>query len=140
MPVSKAQAVWNGELKSGKGTMELDSEAFKGAYTFASRFEDGEETNPEELIGAALAGCYSMALSGDLGGEGYKPESVKTDADVTLEMVEGAPTITTIRLLVEAKVADIDNDEFQKIAKKTKKNCPVSRVLKANIILEASLK
>ncbi|MEX0610339.1 MAG: OsmC family protein [Balneolaceae bacterium] len=140
MPVKKAQAIWDGELKTGKGTMEFESGAFKGAYTFASRFEDGVGTNPEELIGAALAGCFSMALSGDLGKQGYKPASVKTDADVSLEMVDGAPTITTIQLTVQASVPEIKDEEFQEIANKTKKNCPVSRALKANIMLKAELK
>lgn len=139
MPVKKAQAIWNGDLKSGNGKMEFESQVFEGPYTFASRFEDGEGTNPEELIGAALAGCFSMALSGDLGKEGYNPESVKTDAAVSLDMVDGAPTITTILLTTRAKVSDIDDEEFQKIAAQTKKNCPVSRALNATIELEATL-
>src|SRR5690554_6440869 len=116
MPVKKAEATWEGDLKSGNGVMKLDSGSFEGSYTFASRFEGGKGSNPEELIGAALAGCFSMALANDLAGAGHNPESVKTDAAVSLEMVSGAPTITTIRLQVKALVPGIGDDEFEEFA------------------------
>lgn len=141
MPVKKAEAIWEGDLKSGNGTMKLDSGAYEGAYTFASRFENGKGSNPEELIGAALAGCFSMALSNDLSGAGFNPESIKTDANVTLEMVSGAPTITTIQLSVDANVPGIEDEEFKEFAKNTKKSCPVSRALKGvTIMIETSLR
>jgi osmotically inducible protein OsmC len=140
MPQRKADAIWKGDLKGGKGTMKFGSGAFEGSYSFASRFEEGTGTNPEELIGAAHAGCYSMALSGDLSKAGFTPESVETNANVTLEMVEGAPTISKIKLTVKANIPDIDDDKFQEIANGAKKNCPVSRVLAgADISLDATL-
>lgn len=140
MSLKKAEATWEGDLKSGNGVMKLESGAYEGAYTFASRFENGQGSNPEELIGAALAGCFSMALANDLAGAGFNPESVKTDAAVSLEMVSGAPTITTIRLQTKAHVPGIDEKEFKDFADNTKKNCPVSKALKGvSITLEASL-
>ena len=140
MPQRKADAIWKGDLKGGKGTMKFGSGAFEGSYSFASRFEEGTGTNPEELIGAAHAGCYSMALSGDLSKAGFTPESVETNANVTLEMVDGAPTISKIKLTVKANIPDIDDDKFQEIANGAKKNCPVSRVLAgADISLDATL-
>lgn len=141
MPDKKASAVWNGDLKSGNGTVEVESGAFESSYTFASRFEQGEGTNPEELIGAAHAGCYSMALSNELHSAGHESNSVDTKAVVTLETVDGAPTISTIKLTAVADVPGMDESEFQKIAEATKEACPVSRALKAvKIELEASLK
>src|SRR5690625_4634486 len=98
MPDKKAEAVWNGDLKKRKVTMKLGSGSYEGDFTFASRFENGAGTNPEELIGAAHAGCFSMALSNELAQAGYNPESVATNATVTLETVDGAPTISTITL------------------------------------------
>lgn len=140
MPQRKADAIWKGDLKGGKGTMKFGSGAFEGSYSFASRFEEGTGTNPEELIGAAHAGCYSMALSGDLSKAGFTPKSVETNANVTLEMVDGAPTISKIKLTVKANIPDIDDDKFQEIANGAKKNCPVSRVLAgADISLDATL-
>lgn len=140
MPKRKAEAVWSGDLKSGKGTMKFGSGAFEGMYSFASRFEDGTGTNPEELIGAAHAGCYSMALSNELASAGFDPKSVKTDATVTLETVEGNPTISTILLKVNADIPEIDDEEFQEYAEGAKKNCPVSRALAGvNIKLDATL-
>lgn len=136
MPQRKANAVWNGNLKSGKGTMKFGSGAFEGKYSFASRFEEGTGTNPEELIGAAHAGCYSMALSNELASSGFTPESVETDATVSLEK----GSITTIHLNVTAKVADIDDEKFQEIAEGAKKNCPVSKALTGvEISLDATL-
>ncbi|MFN1834660.1 OsmC family protein [Balneola sp. MJW-20] len=141
MPVKNANAVWNGDLKSGKGTMSLGSGTFEGAYTFATRFEDADGTNPEELIGAAHAGCFSMAFSNELAKAGFVPESVETHAEVTLEMIDGAPTISTISLKVNAQVPGIDDDKFQEIAEGAKKNCPVSRALASvnTIKLDATL-
>lgn len=140
MPKRKAEAVWNGDLKNGKGTMKFGSGAYEGSYSFASRFEDGTGTNPEELIGAAHAGCYSMALSNELAEAGFTPQSVETNADVTLEMVDGNPTISKILLKVEADIPDIKNAEFQDFAEGAKKNCPVSKALAGvEISLETSL-
>ena len=131
--------MWNGDLKSGNGNLKLGSGMFEGAYSFVSRFEDGEGTNPEELIAAAHAGCYSMALSNELAKAGHDTKSVDTKATITLEMIDGAPTISKIKLNATATVPGLDNDEFQKIAEATKDACPVSRVLNAQIILEAEL-
>ncbi|MDZ7657933.1 OsmC family protein [Fodinibius sp.] len=140
MPTRKAKASWNGDLKNGKGNMSFGSGAYKGSYSFKSRFEDGTGTNPEELIGAAHAGCYSMALSGELAKAGYAPEAVTTNADVALEMVDGNPAITTITLNVTGNIPDIDEDEFLELAEGAKKNCPVSKALAGvNIKLNAML-
>ena len=126
MTVSTANAVWNGTLKEGSGTMKLGSEPAVFPFTFASRFEDGKETNPEELIGAAQAGCFSMFLAALLGGDGYPPTSIATSATVHLE--EG-PTITTIELETTAEVANIDEAAFLEYVQKAEKNCPVSKAL-----------
>lgn len=140
MPTRKAEASWNGDLKNGNGKMSFGSGAYTGSYSFKSRFEEGTGTNPEELIGAANAGCFSMALAADLAEAGYTPEAVTTNADVTLEMVDGDPAITTIKLNVEANVPDIDKDEFLEFAEGAKKNCPVSKALAGvNIELNAKL-
>jgi len=129
MPKRNAHAVWNGDLQNGKGTMEFGSGAFEGNYTFKSRFEEGEGTNPEELIGAAHAGCYSMALSNELAEAGFDPESVETNAEVNLGTVDGEPTITTITLNVEANVPGIEENKFNTLANGAKENCPVSKAL-----------
>ena len=126
MTVSNANAVWNGTLKEGSGTMKLGSEPAVFPFTFASRFEDGKETNPEELIGAAQAGCFSMFLAALLGGDGYSPTRIATSATVHLE--EG-PTITTIELETKAEVANIDEPTFMEYVENAKKNCPVSKAL-----------
>lgn len=140
MPKRKAKATWNGDLKNGKGSMSFGSGAYEGAYSFKSRFEEGTGTNPEELIGAAHAGCFSMALSADLAEAGYAPESVTTNADVSLEIVDGDPAITTIQLNVKANIPDIEEDSFMEIAEGAKKNCPVSKALSGvNIVLNAEL-
>ncbi len=125
-----AEAVWQGSLKEGKGTMKLGSGAYEGAYTWSSRFEEGTGTNPEELIGAAHAGCYSMALSGDLGKVGITPDRIFTRAQVTLGRVDGRARITHIHLDTEVKVTGIDAEKFQEIAAATKEGCPVSAALK----------
>jgi len=140
MTTTSANAVWNGNLNKGSGKMSLESGAFDGKYTFASRFENGKETNPEELIGAAHAGCFSMALSHDLSEAGFVPESVTTKADVNLDMVDGVPTITTIKLTCKAVVSSISDEAFQAQVADTKTNCPVSRALAGvDIVVEATL-
>ncbi len=140
MPTRKAEAKWTGDLKNGKGNMSFGSGAYEGAYSFKSRFEEGTGTNPEELIGAANAGCFSMALAADLADAGFSPESVNTNADVILEFVDGDPAITTIVLNTKANVPDVDDDTFQEIAESAKKNCPVSKALAGvNIKLNAEL-
>src|SRR5213592_1312489 len=120
MATRTASAVWDGTLKQGKGSMKLGSGAFEGAYSFSSRFEEGTGTNPEELIGAAEAGCYSMALSANLEKAGHPAKRISTVATVKLEMVEGAPKITTIDLDCEAEVPGIDQTKFNEQAEMTK--------------------
>ena len=140
MTVRHAEAVWEGTLRDGNGTMRVGAGGFEGAYSFASRFEEGTGTNPEELIGSALAGCFSMALSGDLGRAGYSAERIETKARVTLERVNDQPTITKIHLETEAQVPDIDEQTFSETADGAKKGCPVSRALQAvEITLDARL-
>jgi osmotically inducible protein OsmC len=129
MAVRKAEAVWQGSLKDGKGTMKFGSGAFEGAYSFSSRFEEGTGTNPEELIGAAHAGCYSMALSAELGKVGITPDRISTNAEVTLGKVGEKSRITLIHLTTEVKVSGIDDAKFQEIAAATKEGCPVSAAL-----------
>lgn len=140
MPARIGSAVWEGTLKEGKGTMKLGSGAYEGPYSFQSRFESGSGTNPEELIGAAEAGCFSMALSSNLEKAGHPARRISTIANVKLEMVDGGPKITTIDLQVEASVPGMDDKAFQEQAEKTKKTCPVSVVLAgAQINLTAKL-
>jgi osmotically inducible protein OsmC len=134
MPVRSAKAQWDGTLKEGKGTMSLGSGAFQGQYSFSSRFEQGTGTNPEELIGAAHAGCFSMAFANALGKAGFTPKRVSTTAGVHLEQVEGGFGITAIDLTTEAEVPGIDNAKFQEIAEQAKKGCPVSKALAATKI------
>jgi osmotically inducible protein OsmC len=136
-----SSAVWNGGLKDGKGTITTGSGVLKDqSYTFVSRFENGNGTNPEELIAAAHAGCFSMALSAELEKAGHTGDQVATSATVVLEFVNGAPTVTKIHLKTEAKVPGIDDAQFQEIAKGAKENCPISRLLKAaEIDLAATL-
>ena len=129
MAVRNAEAVWEGSLREGKGTMKFGSGAYEGAYSYLSRFEEGTGTNPEELIGAAHAGCFSMALSADLGKIGIKPERIFTKAQVTLGNVDGKSRITNIHLDTEVKVSGIDDAKFQEIAAGTKLGCPVSAAL-----------
>jgi osmotically inducible protein OsmC len=129
MPKRTAEAKWNGQLKDGKGSMKFGSGAFEGAYSFSSRFEEGTGTNPEELIGAAHAGCFSMAFSAELGKAGFNPKSVETKATVHLTKSDAGFTISKIDLDSVAHVPDIDNAKFQEIAEGAKKGCPVSRAL-----------
>ena len=139
----KAEADWDGGIMDGKGKVKLGSGAFEGAYSFKSRFSEDEQkaTNPEELIAAAHAGCYTMALSGNLGKAGYSPKNIHTTANVKIEKQGDGFVIPNIDLETEANVDGIENDEFQKIAEETKKTCPVSQVLSgAEISLKATLK
>ena len=129
MPVRNAVAVWEGGLKSGKGKMMLDSGAFEGKYSFSSRFEEGPGTNPEELIGAAHAGCFSMALAGILEQAGFVPEHIHTSASVRIEKSGDGFKITSIELDTEAKVPGIDEKTFRDKAEMAKKGCPVSMAL-----------
>ena len=138
MAVRSASAVWEGDLRGGSGTMSLGSGAFEGGYSFRSRFEDGEGTNPEELIGAAHAGCFSMALSAELGKLGLQPERIKTEAKLTFETGD-KPTITKIHLDVTARIPGADKAKFDTAAQNAKAGCPVSRVLKAEITMDAKL-
>ncbi len=141
MPTRQAKARWEGSLEGGEGQMSLPTGGYEGPYTFASRFEEGEGTNPEELIAAAQAGCYSMFLSGLLSNAGYTPNSIATTADVTIEELEGAPTISRIALSTEADVPDVSEDEFNELAMKAKDGCPVANALRSvnDITLEAKL-
>ena len=140
MPTRSANAVWEGKLQNGQGTMKLGSGAFEGNYSFPSRFESGKGTNPEELIGAAHAGCFSMALAAALGQAGYTPERVQTEAKVHLEKVGEGFKITKIELETEASIPNIDESEFQEQAEAAKKNCPVSQALTGTeITLNAKL-
>ncbi len=124
-----ASAVWEGTLREGKGRVKLGSGAFEGAYSFASRFEEGTGTNPEELIGAAHAGCFSMALAAGLTKAGFSPKRISTTASVSLEKVGEAFKITTIELNTEAEIPGIDEGNFLEQAETAKKNCPVSQAL-----------
>jgi osmotically inducible protein OsmC len=129
MAVRTSQAQWKGPLKEGEGTMRLGSGAYEGAYSFPSRFESGRGTNPEELIAAAHAGCFSMAFSLFLGNAGYTPKRIDTTANVHLEPSGGGFEISRIELNTEAEVPGIDEAEFQKQAQAAKDNCPVSKAL-----------
>ena len=124
-----ASAVWEGTLKDGKGRVKLGSGAFEGQYSFASRFEEGTGTNPEELIGAAHAGCFSMALAAGLTRAGFNPTRISTNASVSLEKVGEAFKITAIELTTEAEIPNIDEAAFLEQAQSAKKNCPVSQAL-----------
>lgn len=138
MAVRKAQAVWEGNLKEGKGSMKFGS--FEGPYTYASRFEEGKGTNPEELIGAAHAGCFSMAFGNELAKAGFTPQRIETQAQVTLGKVDGKSRITKIHLDTQARVPDIGEDKFQEIAEGAKNGCPVSNLVTgAEITMSAKL-
>src|SRR5450631_765120 len=138
--VRKASAVWNGSLKEGKGTISTESKVLSNAqYSFSTRFENGIGTNPEELIAAAHAGCFTMALSGQLGEAGMTAESLNTSATVTLEKVGDGFSITTIHLDLLAKIPGADQKAFEAAANKAKLGCPVSKLLNAKITLDAKL-
>ena len=134
MPTRSGSAIWKGDLQGGDGV-------FRGAYSFASRFEEGEGTNPEELIAAAHAACFAMAFGNVLASNGHTPESVEAHARAVLKEVDGAPTIARIELTAEGRVPGIDRDEFERLAEEAKRDCPVSRALAAvpEIRLEARL-
>jgi len=136
----KASALWKGNLKDGKGTISSDSGVLSDTqYSFATRFADGKGTNPEELIAAAHAGCFSMALSNELGNAGLTPESIKTTATVTLEKAESGFAITAVHLDVAAKMPGASRQAFDAAANAAKSGCPVSKVLKADITMAARL-
>jgi osmotically inducible protein OsmC len=136
----KGSAVWKGGLKSGEGVISTETGVLSSIpYSFAKRFGDEAGTNPEELIGAAHAGCFSMALSAQLGEAGFEPEKLETTATVTLENPGGGFAITSVHLDVVASVPNLDEAKFQEIAKKAKEGCPVSKLFKADITMNAKL-
>ena len=136
----KASAVWKGGIKDGRGTISTDSRVLTDTqYSFSTRFEEGKGTNPEELIAAAHAGCFSMALSGQLGSAGLTAEKINTTAAVTLEKTDAGFTITAVHLDVSAKVPGADNQAFETAANSAKAGCPVSKVLNAKITMDAKL-
>jgi osmotically inducible protein OsmC len=135
-----ASAVWNGGLKDGKGTISTQSGVLTDSqYSFGTRFEEGKGTNPEELIAAAHAGCFSMALSAQLGNAGQTAERIQTEATVTLEKTDAGFTVTAVHLKVRAKVPGVTPPDFEKAAQAAKTGCPISRLLNANITMETKL-
>ena len=138
MPVRNASATWHGSIKEGHGHMQFAD--YEGSYSVPSRFEEADGTNPEELLGAAHAGCFSMALSSGLSAAGHAPDSVQTTAEVHIDKLETGWTVTKIHLITKATVEGIDEQAFQEQAENAKKNCPISRALEAvEITMEASL-
>ena len=140
MKIRKVQSVWNGTLKEGKGTMSFTG--YSGPFTFATRFEDAKGTNPEELVGAAQSGCYSMFLSALLSGEGLNPESIETSASVTLGEKDGGPAITNIKLSTVVKCDGLSQEKFDELSVVAKEKCPISRLYAggtASIELDAKL-
>ena len=129
MPTRRADASWEGSLQEGRGTMRMQSGSYEGPYSFQSRFQEGDGTNPEELIGAAHAGCFSMALSGELGRAGHDPDSVETTATVHLDKADAGFKISRIELETKARVPGIDAGELEKQAQAAKEGCPVSQAL-----------
>ena len=135
-----ASAVWTGDLKQGKGAVSTQSGVLKETqYSFSTRFENGIGTNPEELIAAAHAGCFTMALAAALGRAGFTPQELSTQATVTLEQVSGNWTISAVHLELTGRVPNIDRAKFDELTADAKANCPVSRLLKADISLDAKL-
>jgi len=140
MPVRKAEAQWNGTLLEGNGHMKMATGSYDGPFTFKSRMEDGTGTNPEELIAAAHAGCFSMAFSAGLGKAGFSPKRVHTTASVHFDKVEAGFAITSIDLETEAEIPGIDETKFQEMAQGAKAGCPVSKALAGTTInLKATL-
>lgn len=136
----KASAEWNGDLKTGKGVVSTESGTLSSAqYSFTTRFENGKGTNPEELIAAAHAGCFAMALSGELGKAGLVPQSLRTSATVTLDKVEAGWTVTESHLEVTGKIPGASADAFRAAAEAAEKGCPISRLLNTKITMEAKL-
>lgn len=136
MPTRKATAVWEGGLKTGKGTFKAESGAIGGQYNFTSRFESGAGSNPEELLAAAEAACFSMALGAGLEKNGTPAKRIETTAACTVQAVPGGFAITTMKLNVQAQVPNIDKVKFDQIAQETKEGCPVSKALKGNVDLQ----
>lgn len=135
-----ASAAWQGDLKQGKGSVSTQSGVLKETpYSFSTRFENGAGTNPEELIAAAHAGCFTMATAASLGKEGFTPEKLATQATLTLEQVDGQWTITKVDLVMTGRVPGIEPQKFDEITADAKANCPVSRVLNAEVTLDAKL-
>ena len=138
--VRKASAVWKGSLKEGKGTISSESGVLSNTpYSFSTRFENAKGTNPEELIAAAHAGCFTMALSAQLGNAGITPESLETTASLTLDKLDAGWTVTKIHLDVSARIPGADKAAFDKAAEAAKAGCPISRLLKAEITMTARL-
>jgi osmotically inducible protein OsmC len=136
----KASAVWKGGLKDGRGTISTESGVLSDTqYSFSTRFEDGTGTNPEELIAAAHAGCFSMALSGQLGNAGMTAENISTTATVRLEKTDAGFTVTSVHLEVTARIPGADRQAFETAANNAKAGCPISRLLKAEISMDARL-
>jgi lipoyl-dependent peroxiredoxin len=138
--IRKASAVWKGSLKEGKGTISSDSGVLSNTqYSFSTSFENGKGTNPEELIAAAHAGCFTMALSGQLGGAGITPESLETTASLTMDKLDAGWTITKVHLDVTGRIPGNDAAAFEKAAQGAKAGCPISRLLNAEITMTARL-
>jgi osmotically inducible protein OsmC len=138
--IRKASAVWKGSLKEGKGTISTDSGVLSNTqYSFSTRFENGKGTNPEELIAAAHAGCFTMALSAQLGNAGITPETLETTASLTLEKLDAGFTVTKVHLDVAGRIPGNDKAAFEKAAQEAKAGCPISRLLKAEITMTARL-
>ena len=141
MPTRSAEATWDGQLRNGEGHLKLGSGAFEGPFSFETRFENGSGANPEELLGAAHAGCYSMALSKLLGEAGHTPEHIDTLANVHLDQTGDGFAISRISLATEARVPGVDEDEFRRIANDAKNQCLVSQIIQGpEIELEAQLR
>jgi osmotically inducible protein OsmC len=140
MATSNAVAIWEGKLKDGKGSFKAQSGVFSGSFSFGTRFEGKKGSNPEELIAAAHAGCFSMALSSALEKAGHPATRIETRAAVTLEMVDGAPKITKSVLDVRGRVDGIDQAAFEQAAEGAKKNCPVSKALQNNVAITLDAK
>ena len=136
MPTRRASAVWEGGLRSGKGSLKTETGTIDAAYSFGSRFESGKGTNPEELLAAAEAACFAMALSGGLEGAGTPPTRIESSAACTIDKVAEGFRITTMKLTVRATVPGATAESFQKIAQVTKDGCPVSSALKGNVKIE----
>jgi osmotically inducible protein OsmC len=141
MTARNGSAEWHGDVQSGSGTVTVGDGVFEGPYSYESRFAEGAGTNPEQLIAAAHAACFTMALSNILSGAGHPPESVRTNARIQLRNIDGAPTLTRVDLETEGKVPGVDEQEFQRHAEEAKANCPVSRALAGipEIVLSAKL-
>lgn len=141
MTARNGSAEWQGDVRSGSGTVTVGDGVFTGPFSYDSRFEEGAGTNPEQLIAAAHAGCFTMALSSVLGAAGHAPESLRTNARIQLRNIDGAPTLTRVNLETEGRVPGVDQQEFERYAEEAKTNCPVSRALAgiAEIVLNAKL-